>query len=80
MNPYSYVVLERDELPLSDFLIFADGISVVWAHRYLAGDRINRFSFDDTSIAPVVWGYARDTGVDVNLIGCSPGVVRINLK
>ena len=69
LNDYSYArALEKHDY------ILADGIGVVLGAKML-GDKITRYSFDDTSLAPKVFSLAEKRGYQVAVVGGYPGVV-----
>ncbi len=59
VNPYSMMKLkhEGDWLNKIDGW-HVDGISLVKWYSWMFGKRLRRFSFDDTSLAPIVFGQA----------------------
>lgn len=70
VNPYSYSLLnKKGNEYLSNFYIYADGISYVKIHNFFHNDKINRYSFDFTSLAPIIFEYATKNKLKVALIG-----------
>ncbi|MFO7686425.1 MAG: WecB/TagA/CpsF family glycosyltransferase, partial [Desulfobacterales bacterium] len=71
INPFSFLVLERDVPPelLEQFYIYVDGESLAALSRILGRNKTRRFSFDDTSVAPLVFNYAAENGLEIGLIG-----------
>lgn len=70
VNPYSYSILNKnDSKYLSNFNIYADGISYVKIHNFFHNDKIDRCSFDFTSLAPIIFNYAIEHKLKVALIG-----------
>ncbi|UEG54951.1 WecB/TagA/CpsF family glycosyltransferase [Mucilaginibacter daejeonensis] len=76
-NPYSWQLLsEADPKAIAQFKIFVDGILLVKVNNFFTGDKIDRYSFDDTSIAPIVFKYACDHKQSIYLAGGVPGVTK----
>jgi exopolysaccharide biosynthesis WecB/TagA/CpsF family protein len=70
VNPYSYYMIV--DYPDSDnFTFFADGILLVKLHNLLSKEKISRFSFDFTSLAPVIFKFAIEKKYKVALVGGS---------
>lgn len=69
VNPYSYYVLEESKVYLDEFKIYSDGILLVEMYNLLHKDKISRYSFDFTSLAPVIFNYAAENNLKVALIG-----------
>lgn len=71
INPFSLGVvaqeLSDDECERINF--YADGIAVVIYARLFKNKKITRTSFDDTSIAPIVYNYALQQKYSVTLVG-----------
>jgi len=68
-NPYSYYIL-KDELLFPKFnKIFADGILLVSLHNLFFSRKINRISFDFTSLAGAVLNYCASMKYKVGIIG-----------
>jgi UDP-Gal:alpha-D-GlcNAc-diphosphoundecaprenol beta-1,4-galactosyltransferase len=76
-NPYSYYKLLDEALDKRFDYIFADGISMVVLYNLFAKNRINRYSFDFTSIAPTVFQYCAERELAVGLVGGTPGEVEV---
>lgn len=71
INPFSLGVVAQE---LSDeecerINFYADGIAVVIYARLFKNKKITRTSFDDTSIAPIVYNYALQQKKSVTLVG-----------
>lgn len=71
INPFSLGVVAQE---LSDeecerINFYADGIAVVIYARLFKNKKITRTSFDDTSIAPIVYNYAVQQHRTVTLVG-----------
>ncbi|WP_259756639.1 WecB/TagA/CpsF family glycosyltransferase [Pseudomonas sp. GCEP-101] len=77
INPYSFKKImtssEKDRI-LSNFLFHPDGISLCVLLK-IFGRKIDRVSFDDTSIAPIVFNYAAVNRLKLGMIGSSPTVI-----
>lgn len=71
INPFSLGVVAQslNEQECQQIRFYADGIAVVLYARLFKGKKIERTSFDDTSIAPVVLGYAQASQKRVALVG-----------
>jgi len=77
VNPYSYLILRKQRPAYLDgrtFQVSYDGIALALIARVLSKGRIERLSFDDTSLAPKVFKECAQTGGRVSLIGSGPGV------
>jgi exopolysaccharide biosynthesis WecB/TagA/CpsF family protein len=74
VNPFSYYILKDEHNGIIGFMdhIFADGIMLVRLNNFLyPGKLINRYSFDFTSLAPVVFKHAIEKNMKVALVGGS---------
>lgn len=71
INPFSLGVVAQSlsEQECQHIRFYADGIAVVLYTQLFKGKKIERTSFDDTSIAPVVLGYAQAFQKRVALVG-----------
>ena len=71
VNPFSLGVVaqELSDQECAHFRFFADGIAIVCYMRFLRQRRIQRISFDDTSLAPIVFSHAQHVGLSVALVG-----------
>jgi N-acetylglucosaminyldiphosphoundecaprenol N-acetyl-beta-D-mannosaminyltransferase len=80
VNPAAVAVARRKphyRRLLDEFdAVLPDGIGMCWAMRLLHGVPATRVSFDTTSLAPLVFGRARQQALTVALIGGRPGVVQ----
>lgn len=74
VNPNTFFLKRRDEAYSSELgefdAVFADGIGIVLGAGLL-GHRIRRLSFDSTSLAPVIFGWAQRKSIKTFLIGSS---------
>lgn len=80
VNPCSMLSLldYSSEVDLDCINFFVDGISLVWAINLLnkkKRSKVTRCSFDDTSLAPVVFSKCVSKKLSVALVGGIPGVV-----
>ncbi len=80
-NPLGVRIARRDadyrgHLQRMD-LVFCDGIALVLAARRIGGFPLERISFDSTSLAPLVFEYARANGKRIALVGGRPGVADV---
>jgi len=77
-NPASVILAERDRAYrdlLEKFdIVLPDGIGLCWAIRRLHGFHAARVSFDTTSLAPLVFEFARQEKMSLALVGGRPGV------
>ncbi|AIA76772.1 hypothetical protein FF32_18555 [Halomonas campaniensis] len=71
INPFSLGIVAQSlsEQECRQIRFYADGIAVVLYVRLFKGKKIERTSFDDTSIAPVVLGHAQALQRRVALVG-----------
>lgn len=72
VNPYSYYILKdkHDELVNEMSFVFADGIFLVKMYNFFnRTENINRYSFDFTSLAPIVFDYSIKNSLKVALVG-----------
>ena len=77
VNPYSYMLLSKylSGKPEDIFDIYYDGISLVVLSNLLCSAKTNRFSFDDSSLAPVVFQYAKNNSKTVAFVGSTRDVI-----
>lgn len=86
INPYSYLLFRKKEVALSNVdYLYVDGFLLVHFIRYFYKKRINRFSFDMTSLAPEIFKYAELKRKNIYLLGdtyksISNAVERIKAK
>lgn len=74
VNPFSYYILEEknNDLITSFDHIYADGMLLVKLNNLLYPQKkIKRYSFDFTSLAPLVFKYAIDRNMKVAIVGGS---------
>jgi exopolysaccharide biosynthesis WecB/TagA/CpsF family protein len=77
VNPYSMLVLEKNELVAESIdYWYVDGISLVKSFIKYEEKDINRFSFDDTSIAPIVFDFAKTNNKTVAVVGAKESVIQ----
>ncbi|AQU81856.1 MULTISPECIES: WecB/TagA/CpsF family glycosyltransferase [unclassified Halomonas] len=71
INPFSLGVVAQtfNEQECKRIRFYADGIAVVAYARLFKSKKIVRTSFDDTSIAPIVFKHAVEHGRTVSLVG-----------
>ncbi len=77
-NPQSVGLLKadrryREALNRMD-AVFCDGIALAVAAGWCRGARVQRISFDSTSLAPWVFAFARDRRMRIALVGGRPGI------
>lgn len=69
LNPVSYLDAINYKKLFEKFDgIFADGSILVGAILYLYGKKVKRYSFDMTSVAPILFNYAVDKGKTVYIV------------
>jgi len=70
VNPYSMLVLEDNESLARDVDQWCvDGISLVIFFLKVEKIKISRFSFDDSSLAPIVFNFAKKSNKTIAIIG-----------
>lgn len=74
LNPYSYLIARKEIDTISRMdCVLCDGFLLSFLMR-LAGVHAARTSFDMTSLAPVVFREASESGDDIYFLGSEPGV------
>ncbi|MFC6670557.1 WecB/TagA/CpsF family glycosyltransferase [Marinobacterium aestuariivivens] len=70
LNPFSYFIT-RDYKELKEFQVLYDGVSLCVLESIFDGSSVKRkrYSFDDTSLAPVVFSNAVRRSLSVGIIG-----------
>lgn len=78
INPFSLgvVVQNLNDQECERIRFYADGIAVVAYARLFKNKKIVRISFDDTSIAPIVFQHAVQHGRTVSLVGSTEENIR----
>lgn len=74
VNPYSIQRLANSDVDLKLFKIHSDGILLVKLAQ-LFGKNIERFSFDETSIAPIIYKYAKSNNRRIAIIGTQKDLI-----
>jgi len=76
INPYSFLLLEN-KMELSDKVDFwlVDGISLVNYLNKNLNLNISRHSFDETSLAPLIFNYAKQLNLKIAIIGTKKDVI-----
>lgn len=69
VNPYSLIRLYKESLPLNGLKFYVDGGLLVKIFRLLLNERIERVSFDYSSIAGNVFENLGSTGKKIAIIG-----------
>ena len=71
VNPFSYPIIERKltSHEIRKFKIYADGIFIVWLEKIIKRNKIERVSFDFTSIADDVFFHAENENLSVAFVG-----------
>lgn len=81
LNPVSYLdALKNKNLFAQMDGIYADGYLLVSAIRFFYGIKIERYSFDMTSIAPVLFEFARNNGKTVYIVASKQNQVEKAVK
>jgi exopolysaccharide biosynthesis WecB/TagA/CpsF family protein len=71
LNPYSYYIARRRKEFLSFDHIYLDGLLAVFVLKVGGLSRVYRSSFDMTSIAPIVFEKALESGSRIYIVGSS---------
>jgi N-acetylglucosaminyldiphosphoundecaprenol N-acetyl-beta-D-mannosaminyltransferase len=81
VNPYSMLVL-KEHLDIAEEIDYwyVDGISLVNRINSDFNTNIDRFSFDETSLAPIVFKFAKDKGLKIAIIGTEEKYISIAVK
>lgn len=70
VNPYSMLVLEKEPDICKDIdCWYVDGISLVHLINKRFQTKLDRFSFDETSLAPIVFAFAREKQLKLGIVG-----------
>lgn len=69
INPYSMLMLNDESIASEIDYWYVDGISLVNKINGFKKEKIKRYSFDETSIAPIVFKYAEANGLKLAIIG-----------
>lgn len=70
VNPYSMLTLRnREDIATAIDYWYVDGISLVERIKSKINKRVLRYSFDDTSLAPIVFSKARQMNLRIAVIG-----------
>jgi exopolysaccharide biosynthesis WecB/TagA/CpsF family protein len=79
VNPFSYLEIAKpgESHNIHTFKIFADGIGVVILYNLFLREKIKRYAFDNTSVAPLVLDFAQEHKLRVFLVGGKPGIAKI---
>lgn len=81
VNPYSMLQLEqRNDIANGVDCWCVDGISLVKLLKKKFGVSVERYSFDDTSVAPIVFEFAKRNSMKIGLIGTKPGVIEQSVQ
>ncbi|EMR02576.1 WecB/TagA/CpsF family glycosyltransferase [Cesiribacter andamanensis] len=72
INPFSLLKLgDTDGVVQKIDHLYVDGISLVKFMQYFLGRKIERYSFDDSSIAPQVFRFVKEQNLPLAIIGTS---------
>lgn len=70
VNPYSYyMIFDNDSLSHKFDFIFADGALLVMLHNFFSKRKIDRLSFDFSSMAGSLFDFANNNNLSVALVG-----------
>ncbi len=70
VNPYSMLLLEKQDATVNRVDYWhIDGSSLVNIFNWTLKKKFKRFSFDDTSLAPIVFAFAKENGLKIAIIG-----------
>tara|TARA_Y100000588_G_scaffold188919_1_gene202878 strand:+ start:10960 stop:11661 length:702 start_codon:yes stop_codon:yes gene_type:complete len=69
VNPYSYYILKESGLDTNFNRIYADGILLVKLYNLFNSEKVSRYSFDFTSVAPIAFSFFEENNKRVALIG-----------
>lgn len=76
INPYSMLVLYgEDSLAKNVDFWYIDGISLVNHINQDFNRNYKRYSFDDTSLAPIVFKWAKENHIKIAIIGTKPNLI-----
>lgn len=84
LNPYSYLRLINSDADISKIdAIYVDGILMVIFLRVFNGVKVDRLSFDMTSIAPNIFDYCIENNKSISFVGASESEIakfKINIE
>src|SRR5690606_8230384 len=69
VNPYSMLILKNNELIEGVDYWYMDGISLVKTINRAYKKKFNRYSLDDTSLAPIVFDFAKKNDLKIGVVG-----------
>ncbi|HAS6267741.1 TPA: WecB/TagA/CpsF family glycosyltransferase [Vibrio vulnificus] len=73
VNPYSYYILDEflsQNQEYNNITIFVDGISLVYINNLLERhSNLSRYSFDFTSLAPIIFRYCIEKSYTIAIVG-----------
>lgn len=69
LNPYSYYKIKDYSLGDKFDYMFPDAISLVLLNNFLTRKKIERASFDFTSLAPIIFNYCKSNNLKVGIFG-----------
>ena len=77
VNPYSMLIV-KDKPKLATDIDFwhVDGISLINLFKGYLKINISRYSFDDTSVAPLVFSFAKQHSLKIGIIGTKPEIIQ----
>ncbi|MAE86042.1 MAG: glycosyl transferase [Flammeovirgaceae bacterium] len=78
VNPYSLMVLaEKSDIIRKIDYWYVDGGVLVLLLNKLFKSKLKRYSFDDTSLAPIVFDYSKKNYLNVAIVGAKPEEVKL---
>ena len=82
INPFSILEIKKKLLKeeINNFIIFVDGSLICWLLELFYKTTIERVSFDDTSLAPIVFKYAEEEKKKIYIIGAKRNIAEIASK
>lgn len=81
VNPYSMLLLKNSPAIVDGIDHWhIDGISLVRYISKIFKKDINRFSFDDTSVAPLVFEFAKEKSLSIAVVGTKEEIIHTAIK
>jgi exopolysaccharide biosynthesis WecB/TagA/CpsF family protein len=81
VNPYSMLQLSDKHEVINDIDYWcADGISLVKLVKLFYGKNISRYSFDDASMAPMLFDYVKNNNLTLAIIGTKADIIDLAIR
>jgi len=81
VNPFSYFTLHKNPQTVKRVdVLFSDGSLLCTFHRIFIGEKIQRASFDYSSLASIVFNFAAEEEINIAIIGGEKGEADIAVK